>query len=252
MERQTTRAVYDLLKRWLDVIGATTGLIISAPILVSAALLIKLDGGPVLFVQTRLGRNGKPFGMLKFRTMVPGAHRMESHVRREHVTNGGYGVPGEYSDPRITKVGSVLRLLNVDELPQLVNVLKGEMSLIGPRPVPYDESLLFGSRREEILSVRPGLTGYWQVKRRMSMDYDQRVELDSYYVRKRSLLLDAYVLLATPISMLTSDYNSVTKPLPPPTDSILISNRAVIASETTSGVGHETSLIESKPEDARH
>lgn len=230
MKRQDNRAVYDVLKRWLDVAGAITALIVFAPVLVIAALLIKLDGGPIFFRQKRMGRKGKTFGMLKLRTMIPNAHKMESYLRLEQISNGGYGVEGGYSDPRITKLGKLLRLLNIDELPQFVNVLKGDMSLVGPRPVPHEESLLYGDKRDAVLSVRPGITGYWQVKRRMYMDYDRRVELDHHYVRNRSLLLDAYILFVTPISMLTSDYNSLNKPLPPPTAGVLVSERARLAS----------------------
>jgi len=244
------RAVYDACKRCLDLVGAVIALIVSAPVIVLTALLIKLDGGPVFFRQERLGRNGRPFNVFKLRTMVRDAHKMESHLRREHASNGGYGVEGEYSDPRITRVGALLRLLNLDELPQLFNILKGEMSLVGPRPVPHEESLLYGDRRDEVLSVRPGLTGYWQVKRRVSTDYDDRVRMDCHYVRNRGPILDAYILLATPISMLTSDYNSVTKPLPPPAEGVLVSERALVPSEISSQAPREESLVESRLEDA--
>lgn len=211
---------YEHTKRHMDAIIAALALIISMPILVVATILIKLDGGPVLFKQTRIGRNGKFFEMLKLRTMVPNAHKMESLLKKEHDAQGGYGIEGNYSDHRITKIGAVLRMLNMDELPQLINVIKGEMSLVGPRPVPYDESLLFGRRRKEILSVRPGLTGFWQIKRRMSMDYKERIMLDTFYARRRNLQLDMYIALMTPISMLISDYNSVSKPLPPSVDDV--------------------------------
>lgn len=215
---QRIHTVYDVMKRYGDIIGSVIGLIISAPLSILAIILIKLDGGTILFSQERVGLDDKLFNMLKFRTMVPGAHKLETYMRQEHAANGGYGVAGNYSDPRITKVGAALRLLNIDELPQFINVLKGEMSLIGPRPVPYEESLLYGNKRDEILSVKPGLTGYWQVKRRMSTDYDERVDLDIQYVRNRGLLLDLYIFFLTPITMITSDYNSVTKPLPPLTE----------------------------------
>jgi exopolysaccharide production protein ExoY len=226
----TKRQLDDIVKRTMDVVGALTALIVFSPILLIAAVLIKLDGGPILFVQQRVGRNGRMFGMLKLRTMVPDAHKMEAFVRRAQSSAGGYGVAGEYSDPRITKVGAVLRLLNMDELPQFVNVLLGDMSLVGPRPVPEEESYLYGNNRDEILSVSPGITGYWQIKRRMDTSYCERVELDSYYVRNRNVLLDAYILIQTPASMLTSDYNSVTKPLPPAADGVLVRQTAVGAS----------------------
>ena len=225
MLKWRVRLMHDVPKRIFDIIGSAIAIIVFAPLLIVAAILIKLDGGPIFFVQPRVGRNGKLFGMLKLRTMVPNAHKLESRLRRENAENGGYG-NGTYCDPRVTKIGSLLRLLNLDELPQLINVLKGDMSLVGPRPVPHEESFLFGYMREQILSVRPGLTGYWQVKRHAFMSYEERVELDDYYTRHKNLLLDAYILLATPFAMLTSDYNSLTKPLPPPVDGILVSDRA--------------------------
>jgi lipopolysaccharide/colanic/teichoic acid biosynthesis glycosyltransferase len=222
------RRWYDLVKRWLDIIGATAFLIVAAPALILAAIFIRLDGGPVLFRQERMGRNGTTFTLYKLRTMVPGAHRLESNLKQEQSNDGGYGVAGEYCDPRVTRIGALLRLLNVDELPQLLNIIKGDMSLIGPRPVPFLESLLYNSHRDEVLSVRPGLTGYWQVMRRISTLYDERVEMDCYYVRGRSLWLDLYILLRTPLSMLTSDYNSCTKPLPPIADGVVVSERVYV------------------------
>ena len=225
---------YDIVKRCLDIVGAIFALILAAPIFIISAISIKLDGGPVLFTQKRVGQNGRMFNMLKLRTMIPNAHKMEIHLRHEQASNGGYGTVGDFKDPRITKIGALLRLLNFDELPQLFNVLKGEMSLIGPRPVPYEESLFYGEHRDKAFSVRPGLTGYWQIKRKMSTDYDERVQLDCHYVQNRNLLLDAYILAMTPVAMLTSDYNSVTKPLPPPVDGILISEHARIPAHIAS------------------
>lgn len=228
MEQSEKRSVYEAVKRIIDVFAAIFALTITAPILVIAGLLIKLDGGPIFFVRWCTGRNGRRFGMLKLRTMVPNAHEMEYHIREQHAADGGYGIPGEYADPRITRVGAILRLTNLDELPQIINILKGEMSLVGPRPVTEEETFFYGEHRDEVLSVRPGLSGYWQIKRRMSTDYDERVRLDCHYVRRRNLLLDAYIFFMTPIAMITSDYNSLTKPLHPLADDILIPERAVV------------------------
>lgn len=243
MDRQK---FHDLLKRALDIIGATIATILFSPILLISAALIKLDGGPVLFIQKRVGQNDRTFGMFKLRTMVPNAHEMESHIRRSHENNGGYGVPGDYADPRVTRIGALLRLLNIDEAPQFFNVLKGDMSLVGPRPVPYEESFLYGECRNEVLSVKPGITGYWQIKRRMHTDYDDRAALDTYYVKNRNTLLDAYIIVLTPISMLTSDYNSVTKPLPP-VEGIVINDRTVRQSADSASAHHET-LVHSDAE----
>lgn len=234
---------YDRVKRVFDIVGSALALIAASPLFLVSAALIKLDGGPVFFTQDRIGKDGRTFKMLKLRTMIPDASRMETHLRKKHAASGGYGVASKYTDPRITRIGAILRLLNLDELPQLVNILKGDMSLVGPRPVPYEESLFYADHRDEVFSIRPGLTGYWQIKRRMSTDYDERVSLDSHYVRNRSLFLDAYIFLVTPIAMLTSDYNSVTKPLPPPSDGILISKKAAL--RVASGVQREEHIAES-------
>jgi exopolysaccharide production protein ExoY len=235
MRKRAPGVLYGNTKRFIDVVGAAIGLILSAPILAIACILVKLDGGPVLFRQRRVGRYGSGFDMLKLRTMVPGAHRMESVLSLEHTANGGYGIKGGYPDPRITTVGRWLRLLNIDELPQFLNILRGEMSLVGPRAVPRDESLLYGDKREEVLSVKPGLTGYWQIKRTLSTDYQERIALDCHYVRNRGVRLDAYILMLTPIAMITSDYNSVSKPLPPTSEKILLDEAKIIAD-----VGHMT------------
>ncbi|MHB0913502.1 MAG: sugar transferase [Armatimonadota bacterium] len=223
--------LYDAMKRGLDIVAAILALGVAAPILAVSAIVIKLDGGPVLFTQERVGKGGKPFRMLKLRTMVANAHKLEYKLRMKHAEQGGYGVTEKYNDPRITKIGSLLRITNLDELPQFINILKGDMSLIGPRPVPHEESLFYGEHKDEVFAVRPGLTGYWQIKRRMDTDYAERVQLDRHYVQNRSVTLDAYILLATPIAMLTSDYNSVSKPLPPPAHGVLISDEAVALAE---------------------
>jgi len=230
--------LYDFSKRCLDVVGSVAGLLLSAPIFILASFLISLDRGPVFFRQERVGHNGKMFRMLKFRTMIPDAGRMENSLRKLHAANGGYGVVGKYHDPRITRIGSILRRTNLDELPQLLNVLKGEMSLVGPRPVPYEESLFYSDKRDNVLSVRPGLTGYWQIKRRMTTDYSERIALDCYYVKNRNLLLDTRILFTTPIAMLTSDYNSLTKPLPPLDTDIFISEVASIDTQSSQRIEH--------------
>lgn len=241
MERKE-RATYDIAKRCLDILGSIIALLISAPVFALASLLVRLDGGPVFFRQQRVGRGGREFTMFKLRTMVPNAQDLEIGLREAHAANGGYGTAGKYSDPRITMIGSLLRRSNLDELPQFLNILRGEMSLVGPRPVPYPESLYYGDRRDEVLSVRPGLTGYWQVKRRMSTDYDERIGLDCHYIRNRNPLLDAYILLMTPISMLTSDYNSVTKPLPPPSSQTPASEPVRVLAQPAKSVQKDDSL----------
>lgn len=213
--KDDTQRQYDSAKRILDVIAALIALVILAPVFAVLAVLIKMDGGTVFFKQVRVGRHGACFEMLKFRSMIPNAHELQEEIGMKQAENGGYGSDRKFSDPRITKIGSIIRITNLDEIPQLINILIGDMSFVGPRPVPYEESMLYGDYRDKVLQVRPGLSGYWQVKRRMSTTYMQRIQLDCEYVDRRSIGLDLYILFMTPIAMLTSDYNSVSKPLPP-------------------------------------
>jgi exopolysaccharide biosynthesis polyprenyl glycosylphosphotransferase len=179
-------ALADRVKRALDVAGATAGLVVAAPVLGAAALLIKReDGGPVLYRQERVGRDGESFRVLKLRTMVVDAERQ----------GAGYAVDDR--DPRITRVGDVLRRTSLDELPQLWNVLRGDMSLVGPRPTLRYQVEQYTDRQRRRLEVRPGLTGWAQVNGRTSLPWSERIELDVWYVEHRSLLLDLRILART-------------------------------------------------------
>ena len=184
----------EAVKRAIDIAGAAAGLAVAAPVLALAACAIKLeDGGPVLFRQMRLGRGARQFEILKLRTMTVDAERLRSD-----------GVV-EANDPRITRIGGFLRRTAIDELPQLWHVLTGEMSLVGPRPVPpshlerYDETQL---RR---LGVKPGLTGWAQIHGRASLPWPERLELDVHYVDNQSLALDARILARTAGVLLRRD-----------------------------------------------
>ena len=177
-------------KRLIDLLGSLTGLIILLPVFVIISILIKLTSkGPIFFTQERLGKNGKIFKIIKFRTMVVNAEKMGDRI----------AVKNE-DDPRITKVGKFLRATSLDELPQLLNVLKGDMSLVGPRPsVPYhpykyEDYNNFQKRRFE---MRPGMTGLAQVSVRNSVPWDERIKLDVEYVEKFSILLDIKILFKT-------------------------------------------------------
>jgi len=177
-------------KRLIDLLGSLTGLIILLPVFVIISILIKLTSkGPIFFTQERLGKNGKIFKINKFRTMVVNAEKMGDRI----------AVKNE-DDPRITKVGKFLRATSLDELPQLLNVLKGDMSLVGPRPpVPYhpykyEDYNNFQKRRFE---MRPGMTGLAQVSVRNSVPWDERIKLDVEYVEKFSILLDIKILFKT-------------------------------------------------------
>ncbi|HZQ02855.1 MAG TPA: sugar transferase [Gaiellaceae bacterium] len=187
------------MNRALDVAIAGTGLALASPVLGLAALAIKLaDGGPVLYRQTRVGRDGRDFELLKLRTMVVGAERL------------GAGFAVDEGDPRITPVGRVLRRLSLDELPQLWNVVRGDMSLIGPRPTLRYQVEQYDERQRHRLDVRPGITGWAQVHGRARLSWADRIELDLWYVEHRSPLLDLKILLRTPRALLGGTYKGET------------------------------------------
>jgi Undecaprenyl-phosphate galactose phosphotransferase WbaP len=195
-----------LLKRVLD-LGATVLVgLLSLPLLALIALAVKLDSpGPVFFAQTRIGKGGRKFRAWKFRTMVQDAEQVLERYLREHPE-----LREEWDqdhklrqDPRITRVGRILRRTSLDELPQLWNVLRGEMSLVGPRPIVDEEVGKYGPRFALYAQVLPGITGLWQVSGRNDTTYEQRVELDSYYVRNWSPWLDLYILARTVWVVLT-------------------------------------------------
>lgn len=183
-------------KRTLDLVGAAVLLVALAPLLAAIGILIKLASpGPVVFRQVRTGFHGRRFGMYKFRTMVPGAEELRDQVA--HLNQRDGPVFKIADDPRLTRVGRFLRRTSLDELPQLLNVLRGEMSLVGPRPLPvYEASRIKGAQRRR-LAMRPGLTGLWQVSGRDSVDFDRWMELDLLYVDHWSIGLDLRILLRT-------------------------------------------------------
>jgi exopolysaccharide biosynthesis polyprenyl glycosylphosphotransferase len=182
-------------KRVMDVLVAAVGLAALAPLLAYVAIRIKLDSpGPVLFRHPRIGRDGRPFEMLKFRTMVEGAERMREALRDESVERELFKLR---DDPRLTAFGKKLRFRSIDELPQLWNVLRGEMSLVGPRPLPLDEAPLAADHFAERARVRPGITGPWQIHGRSDIPFDDMVKLDYTYVSSWSLEEDLRLLIRT-------------------------------------------------------
>ena len=188
-----------LLNRALDVAVAGTGLALASPVLAAAALAVKLgDGGPVLFKQTRVGKDGRDFELLKLRTMVVGAEKQ----------GAGYAV--DRGDPRITRVGRFLRRTSIDELPQLWNVVRGDMSLIGPRPTLRYQVERYDERQRRRLDVLPGITGWAQIHGRASLSWDERIELDVWYVEHRSPLTDLLILLRTPLALFGGTYKGET------------------------------------------
>ncbi len=190
----------DVAKRGFDI--AMSGLLIVAviPLLLIIALAVVIEsGGPVLHRQRRLGKARRPFTMLKFRSMHPDAEELlaaDEELYHRFVSHGFKLPRGE--DPRITRVGAVLRAMSLDELPQLVNVLRGDMSIVGPRPPIVEQiPVLYGDFEEHYFAVRPGLTGLWQVSGRSNLSGEQRCALDVEYVTTRSLRADVRIMLAT-------------------------------------------------------
>jgi lipopolysaccharide/colanic/teichoic acid biosynthesis glycosyltransferase len=189
------------LKRSVDLVGGLALVLVAIPVLVAAALAIALSSrGPVLYRQVRLGRDGTEFTMLKLRSMYRDADRRRMW---EHNEQDGGGVLFKVRrDPRVTPVGRVIRALSIDELPQLVHVLSGQMSLVGPRPLAATDSTYTGPARRRLL-VRPGLTGLWQVSGRSELSWDDTVRLDLYYVDNWSLGLDLSILARTVYTVLS-------------------------------------------------
>ena len=183
------------LNRTLDVAIAGTGLALASPFLAAAALAVKLgDRGPVLFRQARVGKDGRDFELLKLRTMVVGAEQK----------GAGYAVA--VGDSRITKVGAFLRRTSLDELPQLWNVVRGDMSLIGPRPTLRYQVEQYDERQRRRLEILPGITGWAQVHGRATLPWEERIVLDLWYVDHRSWMTDLLILLRTPLSLFGGTY----------------------------------------------
>jgi lipopolysaccharide/colanic/teichoic acid biosynthesis glycosyltransferase len=183
------------VNRVADVALAGLGLLVTSPLLAAAALAIKLeDCGPVLYRQTRVGKDGQDFDVLKLRTMVVDAERQ------------GAGFAVDRGDARITRVGRVLRRTSLDELPQLLNVVRGDMSVIGPRPTLRYQVDRYDQRQRHRLDVRPGLTGWAQIHGRATLPWAERIELDLWYVEHRSPLVDLKILLRTPLALFGGTY----------------------------------------------
>ena len=210
---------YDVTKRTIDLIGSIILLIVFSPIIIISALLIKITSpGPVMVEKTnehmkRLGRGGKVFRLFKFRSMMVEADKLEKtdpRFKQVYIEKRTAGYYKPKNDPRISKVGKFLRKHSIDEIPQLINVLKGEMSIVGPRPYLREElveqqKIFPGTEKyiKEVLTVRPGITGFWQITGRSDIKFDKRIEMDAYYARKKSLLFDVLIILKTPWAMIS-------------------------------------------------
>lgn len=209
--------LYDFLKRLVDIIGSMLALVIFSPIFVITAILVKATSrGSIFYAPQRMGMDGKPFDMLKFRSMhmyeidgqwVHALKYLEKHpkLKKEYQENS-FKLK---NDPRITPIGKIIRRFSIDELPQLINVLKGDMSLVGPRAYQLDElkhqQKVYPQTEKHvkiILKARPGASGPWQVSGRSFINFDQRVAMDANYVKRRSILYDIWIIIKTPFAML--------------------------------------------------
>jgi exopolysaccharide production protein ExoY len=202
---EDTSKLYAITKRAMDIIGAITGLILTSPLflIISIFYLFGDSKGPIFFKQVRVGKNGKRFYIYKFRSMIVNAEeklKSDKELYQKYLRNNYKLEPHE--DPRITNLGRFLRKTSLDEIPQLINVLKGEMSLVGPRPVVIEELEEYGNRVDEFLSVKPGMTGYWAVSGRSNVDYPERVDLELYYAYNQSPALDIKILMKTVLIVL--------------------------------------------------
>lgn len=197
--------IYKYVKRFLDFTLSLLGLIILSPVFLIISILIKKESdGPIFFKHKRIGKNGKEIYLYKFRSMVPNAEALIKKFTPEQMKEFKENFKLE-NDPRITKIGKWLRKTSLDELPQLINILKGELSIIGPRPVIEEELEKYGNNKEKFLSVTPGLTGYWAANGRSNTTYEQRMQMELYYVDNISFKMDLKVFFKTIISVLKKE-----------------------------------------------
>ncbi len=198
--------IYFVIKRLLDIIGSVIGLVIFSPIMLIVAILIKATSdGPIIFYQRRVGFKGKEFKLYKFRSMINNAETLLEGLMDKNEMSGPMFKLKE--DPRVTNIGKFIRKTSIDELPQLFNILKGEMSLVGPRPNLPREVVRFTAYQKQKLMVKPGLTCYWQVMGRNNIDFDDWIKLDIKYVKERNTIIDLKLILLT-LKVLFGDKNA--------------------------------------------
>ena len=202
--------IYRFVKRLIDILGGLVGIVLLIPVTLCVYLarkILKEDDGPLFYEQLRIGKNGKKFRLYKFRSMCIDADKKlkeylaeNEEARKEFEENQKLK-----DDPRITKIGNFLRKTSLDELPQMINILKGEMSFIGPRPVVDGEIEKYGANKNKFLSIKPGLTGYWQANGRSNTTYAERIDMELYYVDNQSLWLDIKIFFKTFISVIKKE-----------------------------------------------
>ena len=195
------KPVYDFVKRFADIICSAIGIILLSPFFIIISIAIKATSkGPVIFVHNRVGKNGKKIGIYKFRSMVMNAEELIEKFTPEQKEEFKKNFKLK-NDPRITKIGKFLRKTSLDELPQLFNILKGDLSIVGPRPIMEVETKIYGEYKDMLLSIKPGLTGFWAANGRSDTSYKRRRAMEIYYVKKRSLLFDIKIIFKTVISV---------------------------------------------------
>lgn len=207
-ESESTRgfSFYEAIKRLIDIICSFVGILVLSPLFIIIAIIIKFTSkGPVFFSQKRVGRNGKEFDMYKFRSMVVNAEELKEKLAAQNEMSGPMFKMKD--DPRVTKVGKFIRKTSIDELPQLWNILKGDMSLVGPRPSLPKEVAQFDDWMYKRLEVKPGLTCYWQVSGRNNIDFEDWMKLDIKYVEERNLWIDIKLIFKT-VGVLFGDKNA--------------------------------------------
>ena len=206
IENERSNILYEVIKRIIDIVASFTGLILLSPLILIVSMLIKLESkGEVIFKQKRVGLNGKEFYMYKFRSMVINAEELKEQLESQNEMSGPMFKIKD--DPRITKVGKFIRKTSIDELPQLINVIKGDMSLVGPRPSLPKEVKKFEQWMMERLEVKPGLTCIWQISGRNNIDFEDWMKLDIKYVDERSTWIDIKLIFKT-VRVLFGDKNA--------------------------------------------
>ncbi len=195
------RPSYEFVKRIFDVFCSLLALIVLSPLMLVTAIAVKSDGGNVIYSQTRIGKNGKPFKMYKFRSMCPDADkRLDELLKYNHYSSGPAFKMRD--DPRVTKVGKFIRKYSIDELPQLVNIIKGDMSIVGPRPPLPREVEQYSDYQKQRLLITPGLTCYWQTYGRSDLSFDDWIKMDIKYIQNRSMMLDIELIIKTIFAVL--------------------------------------------------
>lgn len=195
------KPIYDFVKRVFDIVWSLIGLIVLSPVFIILSILVKTTSeGPVFFAHKRVGKGGKTIKIYKFRSMVTNAEELIKQFTPEQKAEYEKNFKLE-NDPRVTKVGNFMRKTSLDELPQLINILKGDISIVGPRPVMDVETQIYGNYRNMLLSVKPGLTGFWAANGRSHTTYTRRRAMEIYYVKNRSILLDLKIIFKTFISV---------------------------------------------------